>query len=326
MGKVTIIAGKTKQERKVQRQQLGTLKANTVASRTRTRYDGAMKAFYLWARSLLLRIPNEAEGVDPLYADFIEHLWESGESLSLAIDGLSGLQDLRPRFRGHLALSWRLIKTWQRKEVPQRAPPFPEDILQSICGYFLSKKQHQISLAMEVAFYAILRTGELLNLKNKQIQVSTSCDCAILSLGATKTSQRSGVSDSVTLRVAPVCQRLLSWKQKSQPNASLVEMSEYQFRKSFDEALATLKLTSWGFRPYSLRRGGATMYWRKNPNMDSIRLMGRWASEKTARIYIQDGMSRLAEMQFSVAAPPLQKFYSLYARQGSSLRNSRERG
>ena len=325
MGKVTIIAGKTKQERKVQRQQLGTLKANTVAARTRTRYNAALKAFYLWAQTSRIRIPSTAEEIDPIFADFIEHLWEEGESLSLATDGLSGLQDIRPRFRGFLALSW-LIKTWQKQEIPQRAPPLPEDGLHAMCGYFLSRRQHQLSLALEVGYYAVLRTGELLTLTGNQIAVSSNCECAVLSLGAAKTSQRSGVSDSVTLRVLPVCQRLLTWKQNSRANAPLVNVSEYQFRKSFDEALACLGLKHLGFRPYSLRRGGATMYWRKHPNMDAIRLMGRWASDKSARVYIQDGMSRLAEMQFSVTQPPLKDFYALYSRQGSSLRNSRGRG
>ena len=310
----------------MQRQCLGTLKANTVASRTRTRYDAALKTFYLWAQTNRIRIPSCAEDVDPIFADFIEHLWEEGESLSIATDGALGLQDLRPQFRGRLALTWRLIKTWQKKEVPQRAPPLPEDILQSMCGYFLSRRQAQLSLSLEVAFYAVLRTGELLELTNDRIEVSSSCDCAVLSLGATKTSQRSGVADSVTLRVSPVCQRLLTWKQKSKPRAPLVNVSEYRFRKAFDEALTALGLKAWGFRPYSLRCGGATMYWRKNPNMDAIRLLGRWSSDRTARIYIQDGMSRLAEMQFSCADSPLREFYSVYSRQSSPLRNSRGRG
>ena len=83
----------------------------------------------------------------------------------------------------------------------------------------------------------------------------------------------------------------------------LVPVSECVFRKAFEEAASALQVSAWGFRPYSLRRGGATMHWRKNPNMDVIRHMGRWSSERTARLYIQDGLARLAEMHFQVSKP-----------------------
>ena len=39
----------------------------------------------------------------------------------------------------------------------------PEDLLQAMCGYFLLWGESQMSLALETAFYAVLRTGELLS-------------------------------------------------------------------------------------------------------------------------------------------------------------------
>ena len=70
------------------------------------------------------------------------------------------------------------------------------------------------------------------------------------------------------------------------------------------------------------------MYWRRHPNFDAVRHMGRWSSERTARLYIQDGLARLAEMSFEVSEEPFKKFYALflYLRQNTSLRNSGERG
>ena len=321
-----MVTKKSKQERKSARQQLGTLRSLTVAGRTRTRYKEALKAFYLYAQMQRVRIPSQAAALDELFADYIENLWEEGESLSFVTDGLSGLQDLRPQLRGHLCLSWRLVRTWQRREVPQRAPPLPEDLLQSLCGFFLFKQQPFMSLALETGFYSVLRTGELLQLQAKHIDVSPNQDFAVISLGLTKTSQRSGTHDSVTLRVAPVCERLQRWKQQAQPTTFLVPVSEFLFRKAFDEALSALQVSAWGFRPYSLRRGGATMYWRKNPNMDAIRHLGRWSSDRTARLYIQDGLARLAEMHFQISKPPLRQFYSLYCRESLSLRNPGGRG
>ena len=199
------------------------------------------------------------------------------------------------------------VKTWQCNEVPQRAPPLPENLLQTLCGYFLSKQRPDTSLALEVAFYGVLRTGELLALKSSHVDISPSASCAVLNLGATKTSQRVGASDSVTLSVGPVCARLKAWKERSNSTRFLVA-SEYQFRRDFAAALQALGLDAWAFRPYSLRRGGATMFFRKGTSLDKVKLLGRWASDRTVRIYINDGLAQLASMQYDVHRPPLKQF------------------
>ena len=230
-------------------------------------------------------------------ADYIEFLWEEGEGLARAADTLSGLQDLKPRLRGAFGLSWRLIKTWQRREVPVRAPPFPEGVLHCLCGYFIQMGDAGLALALEVAFYGLLRTGELLTVGSHQIEVAPNDACAVLNLGLTKTSQRTGAQDSVTIRVQEVCERLRKWKASVPSRTPLVPMSDYLFRKAFDQGLEALGLSSGGFRPYSLRRGGATTYFTKHPSMDWLRLMGRWSSDRTVRVYVNDGLARLAEMQ-----------------------------
>ena len=200
MVKVTILAGRTQSERKEARQRVGTLRDNTVATKTRQRYHAALalQSFYFFCQTHRLRIPDEALTLDELFAEYIEHLWAEGFSMSKATDGLSGLQDLRPNLRGTLSLSWRLIKTWQRKEVPNRAPPLPEQLLQSLCGHFLSRDQPDMSLA-----HGVLRTGELFALKARHVNVAPCHEVAVLNLGLTKTSQRAGASDSVSLTVCP---------------------------------------------------------------------------------------------------------------------------
>lgn len=322
-----IIAGKTRHDRKVQRRQLGSLRTNTVAPRTRARYDTALQSFYQYCQSHKVRIPDEGSQLDDVVADYIEFLWEEGEGLSRATDTISGLQDLKPRLRGQLSLSWRLVKTWQRKEIPLRAPPFPETLLHALCGYFLMSGEPLMALALEVAFYGVLRTGELLSLSSHQVEVAPNDACAVLNLGLTKTSQRTGAQDSVTIRVLHVCQQLRKWKQSMPLKTPLVTVSDYLFRKSFDQGLHALGLSTGGFRPYSLRRGGATMYFTKNPSMDWLRLMGRWSSDRTVRVYVNDGLARLAEMHYDVSKPPLRAYFSSYLAQFSRrVATSRGRG
>lgn len=315
MAKVRVLPkGRTKQDRKRLRQTLGTLRSLTVAPKTRVRYDKALQAFYFYAKCIGQRIPEDALALDRLFSLYMEHLWQEGDSLSLATDGLSGLQDLRPSLRGCLALSWRLVKTWQKCEMPDRAAPLPEDLLQALAGCLLLQKQHEMSLAILVGFYCLLRTGELLALQACHVQISPKQDFAILNLGFTKTSQRTGAEDSVTLRVDFVCRALAKWKSQVSPQTFLVPFSSYLFRQQFDQVLTRLGLSSWGFRPYSLRRGGATMYFQKNPSFDSVRQLGRWGSDRTARVYINDGVARLAEITFDISRPPLKAPFSFFRR------------
>eukprot|EP00439_Symbiodinium_sp_Y106_P080790 s383_g19.t1 len=162
MGKMSLTSGRTRDERKERRSKIGTLRENTVGLKARKRYNSAMSTFYAFCQSRKVLIPDKGDALDEIFSDFIEFLWECGDSLSLVTDALSGLQDLRPHLRGHLNLSWRLVKTWQRLEIPHRAPPLPEDLLHAMCGYFLNLGDAQMSLALETAFYGVLRTGELL--------------------------------------------------------------------------------------------------------------------------------------------------------------------
>ena len=54
-----------------------------------------------------------------------------------------------------------------------------------------------------------------------------------------------------------------------------------------------------GFKPYSLRRGGATSHFIACGSLDVVMLRGRWAQARTARVYITTAMLALSESSFS---------------------------
>ena len=86
-----------------------------------------------------------------------------------------------------------------------------------------------------------------------------------------------------------------------------------QWRAQFNEALQALNLGEYGFRPYSLRRGGATFWFSRHHSLDKILLQGRWQAAKTARIYINEGLSILAEMSLPPSHPSLRPFLSVFS-------------
>ena len=59
----------------------------------------------------------------------------------------------------------------------------------------------------------------------------------------------------------------------------------------------SLKLESLELRPYSLRRGGATWWFCQHGNLDRVMVLGRWQAQKTARMYLNESRTILAEMR-----------------------------
>ena len=75
----------------------------------------------------------------------------------------------------------------------------------------------------------------------------------------------------------------------------------HKFYSLFEAGLKWLGLGDVGFKPYSIRRGGATAYFRATRNMEATLDRGRWSSARVARIYLNDGLAREVELRFSAA-------------------------
>jgi site-specific recombinase XerD len=67
---------------------------------------------------------------------------------------------------------------------------------------------------------------------------------------------------------------------------------ESKFYKYFKSACADLGLSE-AYVPHSLRHGGATHDFMRGVPLEEILHLGRWASIKTARIYVQQGRALL---------------------------------
>ena len=79
------------------------------------------------------------------------------------------------------------------------------------------------------------------------------------------------------------------------------------FRNWWRQSIAALGLEPAVWRPYGLRRGGASHHYRLGGDLQATVFKGRWSSMTTARIYIVEAMSILAREQLDVAEHPLGK-------------------
>ena len=163
-------------------------------------------------------------------------------------------------------------------------------------GWCLFHQQYAFGLSLLLGFYGLLRTGEILGLCNHHILMTSPDKTAVISLGLTKSGKRAGASESVTISVTCALQWLWAWKHTS-PAHSPLTPKPHQWRRTFGECIKALNLEEFEFRPYSLRRGGATFWFGRHASLDRIIALGRWAAVRAARLYINEGLALLATLK-----------------------------
>ena len=164
MGKKTtkVAEGHTREDRKKTRKSMGTLKSLTVQPQTKARYQQGLDQFFAYLKREGLTLPRRRDDLDGMVGDYLEYLWSEGEGRATASNFLAALQDFDPKLKGHLQISWRLMKTWTTNEVPNRAPPLTENVLKAMVGWAIFHQHFSFGLSLLVGFYTLLRTGELL--------------------------------------------------------------------------------------------------------------------------------------------------------------------
>ena len=75
--------------------------------------------------------------------------------------------------------------------------------------------------------------------------------------------------------------------------------SRSAFRGLFCRLLRQLNLERFDFRPYSLRRGGASHDFASHGDIARTVWRGRWSDSRTARVYVTDGLARLISQNLS---------------------------
>ena len=294
-----ITAQKSRTARRQARAQLGALQNQIVARATLLRYEKAVGAFYSWLDVIGRGLPDEPAELDDLACRRIEELWQEGDAKAFAGDLLSGLSHFIAAMKGRLPAAWRLFSAWGRAELPSRAPPLSPDILLAMCGFALADGNIQAAAGMALGFHALLRSAELTNLVKGDVHLDVARGTGVLNLGLTKGGQRRGVVEHVTLDDSNVIRLLSLACEKLQRGDLVCGRTGRDFTMKYQSYLARLHLGSDGYKPYSLRRGGATHWFRRSGSMTQTCERGRWSNAKTARIYINDGLLVLLDVQLT---------------------------
>ncbi len=267
-----------------------------ITSNTQSRY-------YLSVSKLFPFISNcgTLEQIDDAASRWVISEFNKGKPLCFVGDGLSGLHYFLPQTRRHLPGAWRLFGTWRKLEVPSRAPPITADLVLAFSARALELNDLDFATLILVGFHAFLRTGEMLSLTPQDFMLNE--HTGIVRLRHSKTGRRHNVQEVVTLedlQVRQVAEMLLKVRRSNLTSHLPIWMgSGTSFRKKFDQYLAYFRVSHLGFRPYSLRRGGATAFFQSSGRMERTLLRGRWSSVQVAKLYLCDGLSQLPSLRIS---------------------------
>ena len=100
------------------------------------------------------------------------------------------------------------------------------------------------------------------------------------------------------------------------PSAPIFDYTAAAFVEHLRALVAEIGMSATAISGYSLRRGGATWFLLSSGSMARTSVHGRWASERTARIYIDSAMAQQTRLQL---APPAQRVISVGVRVARAL-------
>ena len=221
--KKTVLAKRSKEERRAERLALGSLRSQVVAPATEARYLTSVSRFLTFLKSHQKPYPTSFLLLDRDVAEFIELLWGEGEPKSWASDCLSGLGHFIPAVKPHLISSWRLHSAWTRSELPARAPPLTSLLTYALAQLAFQKTWTDTAVLLILGFHTFARTGELFAARAGDFVLGQ--HTGTWSLPLSKSGQRSGAAESIVISDRFVVACVRNFTRAFQPGDLLSQTS-----------------------------------------------------------------------------------------------------
>ena len=304
MVKKSVSAQGTRMGRAAARKEIGKLRHQVVSKKTEARYEQAYKEFLQFHKLEKYFTLPPFEILDDMVAEFVEYLWEDGQTKTQANYTLAAIQYFRPQAKQHLPWSWKLTKVWNQVEIPIRATPLDPDTLLAFAGLAFKWRQPIFGHLIILGFTLFLRTGEILQLSPADVTLGP--QGGVVFISSSKGNKRNFLPLErleVTEQIAVRSLRALMASMKT--STTFWTSSRYAFMKLWDDIVAHFGLQGLNYKPYSLRRGGASTAYKNGATLDQLVSKGRWQQVATARIYLDTGLQALTQLQIPPSSRPL---------------------
>jgi hypothetical protein len=236
-----------------------------------------------------------AEAADQILADYGQMSYEAGLSLHDYSETINAILDVQRTWRKLIQKSWDVARAWRRLAPLHSHRPMPVQILLAMQSVALLWGWLDFAGAVGIAFFGLLRPGELLSLTRSALvlpeQSLNPRGRLFIKIMSSKTSSRGArhqyvrIDDAVLI---PFASALWSNTSESSP---LLGLTPYSFRKRWDQILEFLGVPCAardGLTPAGLRAGGATYFFTETQDFELVKWKGRWLSSRMLEIYLQE--------------------------------------
>ena len=176
--------------------------------------------------------------------------------------------------------------------MPVRAPLLSKEAAFAIAHRLFKRSFPSAAFLVCLAFHRFLHTGEFLCVLAGHVTLCFQPLSMHVVLPHCKTAARKRTIDTV-FTFEPMFVRCFARLLKGLgPADPILRMSLPEFRAAFAEAVSFVGLPCQ-FKPYSLRRGGATAHFHEGGSMDATQEIDRWSDARTARIYTNTALLEL---------------------------------
>jgi integrase len=283
-----------------------------------------------------LILKGRSKAVDDILEKFVTERHElkrhSKGSLALVKHAVLFCQVCRPRLRHRLKQTWATLKAWEEQEPGKLRPPLPIAVLMGLVCQArirsqLASSAHDelkwlvFSALVLVAYFGLLRPGELFALRRKDVElpnhVNLCLPCVTLGIEKPKNYRQLGFRQFATVKHLSTCE-WVSWvcSNMRSPDQKLWPHSGADFRKMFKDCCRQLGVLSCNFTPGSLRAGGSTFFFDEQEDIGRLRLLGRWSSIQSLEHYVQ---STKGQQMLQKLSPKTVSRLEVLLRQGGFL-------
>lgn len=271
------------------------LKFKGITPKTAAIYRREVHRFLCYAESERGILPSSPQELDECMGEFINELYQEGESVSHAGWLLSGFKRFMPSLRRDLMTAQQFYNNWLRDHIPTRAVPMPWDVLKTMAAIAYEREHKDLAITLLLGYIFFLRTMEMVQLSTDDVHLDPRTGSIVITLANTKTSRKA--HQTLVLQDHTLCQ-IIGRLKTELPTGKIWSFQPRGLRLCFTTLLRHMGAAPCNFSVYSIRRGGATHSYVETKSLDFVAVQGRWKDLRTARIYLDDARAALLRMEF----------------------------
>ena len=229
------------------------------------------------------------EGPESVDAAIAQHLdWMCYSQRLLPSHGsllMFGMLCIMPELNGHLCLTSRSLKSWQKLAVTVEGGPMAEEAVFMVVHFFFRSGAYYEGAWTLLQYDVYAREQDMESLRENDIDFDGRVVSLHFGVSTRGESVKTGTNQGATIRRGPVADIILALKANTPKGALIFPISQGDFRKAWHTACASLGI-SYAGPPHVLRHSGPSEdIARGRTSLEGVRRRGRWKALTSVQRY-----------------------------------------